>query len=189
MLRACLLQAPCVACLLRQRSYATASQRKHALRNWQGHLFPEWSGRGSVAAGAGRSRNSPARQSDPLYDNAPPDVIVLERPLPAGAQPSADVNQPDAPPAAAPRVRRAQPRRSGAAEATASASAIARAPGGAGAESEAHGATAAERGGGAEGGSEGVTRPSRRPADPFQALGADDRVTVRFLSLSTQSSP
>ena len=181
MLRACLLQAPCVACLLRPRSYATASQRKQALRNWQGHLFTEWSGRGSVAAGAGRSRRSPSRQSDPLYDNAPPDVIVLEGPPPAGAQPNADVTQLDASPAAAPRARRAQPRRSGAPEATASASALARVPRGrAEAESGAHGATAAERGSSAEGGSVGVTRSPRRPADPFQALGADDRVTVRL---------
>ena len=183
MLRACLLQAPCVACLLRQRGYATASQRKLALRNWQGHLFPEWSGRGSVAAGAGRSRRSPPRQSDPLYDNAPPDVIVLERPLPAGAQPGADadVALASAPPTAAPRGRRLPVRRSGAVEASASAPVLARAPGGAKAESEAHGAAAAELGGGgAEGGSEGVARSPRRPTDPFQALGADDRVTVRL---------
>ena len=181
MLRACLLQAPCVACLLRQRSYATASQRKHAQRNWQGHLFPEWSGRGSVAAGAGRSRRSPSRQSDPLYDNAPRDVIILEGPPPAGAQTRADVTQLDAPPPAVERARRAQPERREAAEATASASALARAPrGGAEAESGAHGAAAAERGGGAEGGSEVITRAPRRPADPFQALGADDRVTVRL---------
>ena len=184
MLRASLLQAPCIACLLRQRGYATASQRKLALRNWQGHLFPEWSGRGSVAAGAGRARRSPSRQSDPLYDNAPPDVIVLERPPPAGAQPGADADVPRsvAPPTAAPRSRRAQPRRSGAGEVTASASVLARGPGGTEAESKAHGAALAERGGGAEGGSEGVARTPRRNADPFQALGADDRVTVRLLA-------
>lgn len=76
---------PCVACLLRHHGFATASERKLALRSWQGHLFPEWSGRGSVAAGAGRVRRGQQRHSDPATVvppniRVPPDVIVLEQP-------------------------------------------------------------------------------------------------------------
>ena len=190
----------CIACFLHEHGFATAAARKLALRSWPSHLFADWGGRGSVAAGAGRTRRGPAGEpaSPPGRTDIPPDVIVLERPAS------------DAPPGqAAPEsggaarigcTRRAQPRRTRAAgeEADGAPQAETRrreAPGAAAtavlaaeerADEAAQGSVprseaAAEPGAGREGGGAPRGRPARRASGPFMSLGVDDRVTVLAL--------
>ncbi len=187
----------CLACFLHEHGFATAAARKLALRSWPSHLFADWGGRGSVAAGAGRTRRGPAGEpaSPPGRTDIPPDVIVLERPAS------------DAPPGqAAPEsggaarigcTRRAQPRRTRAAgeEADGAPQAETRrreAPGAAAtavmaaeerAAEAAQGSAprseaAAEPGSGREAGGAPRSRPARRASGPFMSLGVDDRVTV-----------
>ena len=190
----------CIACFLHEHGFATAAARKLALRSWPSHLFADWGGRGSVAAGSGRTRRGPAGEpaSPPGRTDIPPDVIVLERPAS------------DAPPGqAAPEsggaarigcTRRAQPRRTRAAgeEADGAPQAETRrreAPGAAAtavlaaeerADEAAQGSVprseaAAEPGAGREGGGAPRGRPARRASGPFMSLGVDDRVTVLAL--------
>jgi len=190
----------CLACFLHEHGFATAAARKLALRSWPSHLFADWGGRGSVAAGAGRTRRGPAGEpaSPPGRTDIPPDVIVLERP--ASVAPPGQAAPESGGAARIGRTRRAQPRRTRAASEEADGAPQAEprrreAPGAAAtavlaAEEQAIEAAqasvprseaAAEPGAGREGGGAPRGRPARRASGPFMSLGVDDRVTVLAL--------
>ncbi len=190
----------CIACFLHEHGFATAAARKLALRSWPSHLFADWGGRGSVAAGSGRTRRGPAGEpaSPPGRTDIPPDVIVLERP--ASVAPPGQAAPESGGAARIGRTRRAQPRRTRAASEEADGAPQAEprrreAPGAAAtavlaAEEQAIEAAqasvprseaAAEPGAGREGGGAPRGRPARRASGPFMSLGVDDRVTVLAL--------